>query len=44
MRLGPIADEMLGGLHADSRMKQRIEAAARQARCALWPDRTAGSR
>ena len=32
MRLGPIADEMLGGLHADSRMKQRIEAAARQAR------------
>ena len=31
MRLGPIADEMLGGLHADSRMKQRIEAAARQA-------------
>ena len=31
IRLGPIADEMLGGLHADSRMKQRIEAAARQA-------------
>lgn len=30
-RLGPIADEMLAGLHADSRMKQRIEAAARQA-------------
>ena len=29
-RLGPVADEMLAGLHADSRMKQRILAAARQ--------------
>ena len=30
-RLGPIADEMLAGLHADQRMAQRIRAAARQA-------------
>lgn len=31
INLGPIADEMLAGLHADSRMKQRIKEAARQA-------------